>query len=60
MTDRVVAEVKAADVAVSDSMVEVRLDLGDILLTLRFRAPLGQAVGQAMNKAALIADKDLK
>ena len=60
MIERVVAEVKAADVAVADSMVEVRLDLDDIHLTLRFRAPLGQAVGQAMNRAALIADRDLK
>lgn len=59
MTDHVVAEVKTADVAVSDSMVEVRLDMEGTLLILRFRAPLGQAVGQAMNRAALIADRDL-
>lgn len=60
MTDHVVAEVKAADVTVADSMVEVRLDMEGTLLILRFRAPLGQAVGQAMNRAALIADRDLK
>jgi len=59
LIERVVAEVKTADVAVSDSMVEVRLDMDGLLLTLRFRAPLGQAVGQAMNRAALIADRDL-
>ena len=60
MSDHVIAEVKAADVSVADSMVELRLDMDGIQMTLRFRAPLGQAVGQAMNRAALTADKDLK